>query len=63
MIIIPKVKRFQARIPRNQSYSMHTEIARIREIEQSRIDLDTEIARIDDKFHTRLSRTKVNIRL
>ena len=58
---MPKVKRFTARKPRNQSYSTNPETARIREIEQSRVGLAAEIARINTKYRTRLSRKKAKM--
>ena len=58
---MPKAKAFSARKSRAQPYSTNPETARIREIEQSRVGLSAEIARINTKYRTRLSRAILNI--
>jgi hypothetical protein len=58
---MPKAKRFTARKPRSQSYSTNPETVRIRELEQSRVGLAAEIAKIKTKYRTHLSRKKVSM--
>ena len=58
---MPKAKKFTAHKAHNQPYSTNPETARIREIEQSRVGLTAEVARISTKYHTHLTRRKVSL--
>ena len=58
---MPKAKSFTPRKPRTKPYSTNPETARIREIEQSRVGLSAEIARINTKYRARLFRAKAKL--
>src|SRR5437667_8069584 len=58
---MPKAKAFTPRKPRTKPYSTNPEMARVREIEQSRVGLSAEIPRINARFRTRLFRAKAKL--
>ena len=58
---MPKAKAFAPRKPRTKPYSTNPKTARIREIEQSRVGLSAEIARINARYRTRFFRAKAKL--